>query len=147
MILTFHGDPATSRAVTWRTDTTITKGVAEIAIATVNSGFEETAKAYKAQTEVFDLGLYKGNNSLKVHYHSVVFEGCSPIPFMLIALAMALVFGRSGYSSRPPRMVMPQRNSFILGMPRTMYSPIGRALSEWPIKRHPMLLLWCTPGI
>ena len=28
IILTFHGDPASSRAVTWRTDTNIKKGVA-----------------------------------------------------------------------------------------------------------------------
>ena len=33
IILTFHGDPSTSRAVTWRTDKTITKAVAQIAEA------------------------------------------------------------------------------------------------------------------
>jgi len=74
IILTFNGDPANSRAVTWRTDTTITKAVAQIAIATVNSEFEDDAKTVEAITEEFDLGLYKGNNSLKVHYHSVNFE-------------------------------------------------------------------------
>ena len=37
IILTFHGDPSTSRAVTWRTDKTVTKAVAQIAEATVNS--------------------------------------------------------------------------------------------------------------
>jgi hypothetical protein len=74
IILTFNGDPATSRAVTWRTDTTITKAVAQIALATENSGFEDEAKSIEAITEEFDLGLYKGNNSLKVHYHSVNFE-------------------------------------------------------------------------
>ena len=31
IILTFHGDPSTSRAVTWRTDKTVTKAVAQIA--------------------------------------------------------------------------------------------------------------------
>ena len=36
IILTFNGNPATSRAVTWRTNTTITKAIAEIAVATVN---------------------------------------------------------------------------------------------------------------
>ncbi len=78
IILTFNGDPATSRAVTWRTDTTITKAVAQIAEASVNSKFAENAKTIVANNEVFDLGLYKDNASLKVHYHSVNFEDLSP---------------------------------------------------------------------
>ncbi|WP_082026741.1 fibronectin type III domain-containing protein [Flammeovirga sp. OC4] len=78
IILTFHGDPATSRAVTWRTDTSVESAVAQIAEATVNSKFTEASKEFKATTEEFDLGLYKSNASLKVHYHSVVFEGLAP---------------------------------------------------------------------
>ena len=78
IILTFLGNPATSRAVTWRTDTSIKYGYAQIAEATVNSGFTENSKLYMATTEPFDLGLYKGNNSLKVHYHSVIFKALQP---------------------------------------------------------------------
>lgn len=78
IILTFNGDPATSRAVTWRTDTTITKAVAQIAEASVNSKFAKDAKTIAANNQVFDLGLYKDNASLKVHYHSVNFEDLSP---------------------------------------------------------------------
>ncbi|MEM7381550.1 MAG: fibronectin type III domain-containing protein [Bacteroidota bacterium] len=78
IILTFHGDPSTNRAVTWRTDTNITDAVAQIAEAGVNSDFEEKASTVKASTEEFDLGLYKGNTSLMVHYHSVIFEGLKP---------------------------------------------------------------------
>jgi predicted phosphodiesterase len=78
IILTFNGDPATSRAVTWRTDTTVTKAVAQIAVAKVNSSFKETASSQEATTETFDLGLYKRNQSYKVHYHSTVFEGLAP---------------------------------------------------------------------
>ena len=78
IILTFHGDPATNRAVTWRTDTSITKAVAQIAEATVNSKFTDNSVTEDAATEQFDLGLYKGNKSLVVHYHSVVFEGLKP---------------------------------------------------------------------
>ncbi|KXX69367.1 metallophosphoesterase family protein [Flammeovirga sp. SJP92] len=78
IILTFHGDPSTSRAVTWRTDKSVDSAVAEIAEATVNSKFEDKAQKITATTEVFDLGLYKGNSSLKVNYHSVVFEGLKP---------------------------------------------------------------------
>ncbi len=78
IILTFNGDPATTRAVTWRTDTSISGAVAQIAEATENSKFTENAITVNATTEEFDLGLYKDNNSLIVHYHSVVFEGLKP---------------------------------------------------------------------
>ena len=78
IILTFNGDPATSRAVTWRTDTSISQAVAQIAEATENSKFTENAITVNATMEEFDLGLYKDNNSLLVHYHSVVFEGLKP---------------------------------------------------------------------
>ena len=70
IILTFHGDPSTNRAVTWRTDKSITKAVAEIAEAGVNSRFTSDAVEFFAVTEPFDLGLYKGNSSLIVHYHA-----------------------------------------------------------------------------
>lgn len=78
IILTFHGDPSTNRAVTWRTDTTIVKAVAQIAEATVNSNFTNKAINVKAITEPFDLGLYKGNTSLKVNYHSAIFTNLKP---------------------------------------------------------------------
>ena len=78
IMLTFHGDPATSRAVTWRTDTQVSRSVAQIAVATVNSGFTKNVRTTIATTESFDLGLYKGNASLSVHYHSVVFEDLQP---------------------------------------------------------------------
>ncbi len=78
IMLTFHGDPATARAVTWRTDTTIKQGVAQISQATVNSGFKTNLVSCDAQSELFDLGLYKSNDSLMVHYHSVVFKDLKP---------------------------------------------------------------------
>ena len=78
IILTFNGDPSTSRAITWRTDTSIKYSFAQIAKATENSKFIGSAKMYPAFTEPFDLGLYKGNNSLKVNYHSVTFDQLEP---------------------------------------------------------------------
>ncbi len=78
IILTFHGDPATSRAVTWRTDKSITSAVAEIAEATVNSKFQSSTVSFDAQTEAFDLGEHKGNAPLVVHNHSVVFKNLKP---------------------------------------------------------------------
>lgn len=39
IILTWSGDPATTQAVTWRTDPTIRKALAQIAAATPGPGF------------------------------------------------------------------------------------------------------------
>jgi len=78
IILTFHGNPSTSRAVTWRTDSSISEAFAQIAEATVNSTFTENAVTLNATMEKFDLGQYKANNSLLVHYHSVIFDNLKP---------------------------------------------------------------------
>lgn len=78
IILTFHGDPSTSRAVTWRTEKSITKAKAEIAEIQDNSKFQESAVSFDAVTEPFDLGEHKGNKSLIVHNHSVVFKELKP---------------------------------------------------------------------
>ncbi len=74
IILTFYGDPATSRAVTWRTDKSVTKAVAQIAEAKVNSSFTNDIITVDVVTEAFDLGQYKGNSALVVHYHSAKFK-------------------------------------------------------------------------
>ena len=78
IVLTFLGDPATSRAVTWRTDNTVPQAVAQIAIAGVNSDFAEKAVTVKAQLEPFDMGINTKNAPLTVHYHSVNFENLQP---------------------------------------------------------------------
>ena len=78
IILTFHGDPSRSRAVTWRTNSKVKKGMAQIAMATENSNFKTNSSNFEAISENFDLGEYKGNNSLKVNYHSVVFDSLKP---------------------------------------------------------------------
>ena len=78
IILTFNGDPSTKRAVTWRTDSSVNKAIAQIAPAGVNSKFTKKSITLNALTEQFDLGLYKANKSFIVHYHSVVFDGLKP---------------------------------------------------------------------
>lgn len=78
IMLNFYGDPATKRAVTWRTDSNVKGAVAQIAEATVDSKFTESITTIQANTEPFDLGLYKSNNSLMVNYHSVVFGQLKP---------------------------------------------------------------------
>ena len=78
IILTFNGNPSTKRAVTWRTDSSVKKAEAQIAVAGLNSDFVKEASTYTANTEEFDLGLYKSNKSLIVNYHSVGFENLKP---------------------------------------------------------------------
>lgn len=74
IILTFHGDPAKSRAVTWRTDNSIKKGFAQIALATENSNFKLNLSNHEAHTESLDLTQYIENKSHIVNYHSVIFK-------------------------------------------------------------------------
>jgi 3',5'-cyclic AMP phosphodiesterase CpdA len=54
IILTWAGDPATTAAVTWRTDTTVAAGVAQIAVAEDGPLFVKKAKNVNAGMEVLD---------------------------------------------------------------------------------------------
>jgi hypothetical protein len=80
VILTFAGDPATSQAVTWRTDATVPGGVAELALAAAGPTFEKGWKGYDpaavtrhpARTEPLTAG------GSAAHYHSVHFTGLAP---------------------------------------------------------------------
>jgi len=64
-------------SVTWRTDTSIHAGQAEIAIATAAPKFWRNAKGYEAQTQLLDATevMHAG---VVAHYHSVIFEGLVP---------------------------------------------------------------------
>jgi len=72
VILTWAGDPATSAAVTWRTDVTVTKAVAQIAVAEDGPLFVTKAKTVDAQTERLEV---EPGTSLS---HSVEFKGLQP---------------------------------------------------------------------
>ncbi|MEX0320701.1 MAG: fibronectin type III domain-containing protein [Puniceicoccaceae bacterium] len=78
IFLTFHGDPATSRAVTWRTDSSVTKAVAQIAPATARPDFFESAITFSATTETVDLQTEPLNQQEDTNYHSVVFDNLAP---------------------------------------------------------------------
>ncbi|NLR91665.1 purple acid phosphatase family protein [Flammeovirga agarivorans] len=78
IVLTFNGNPATNRAVTWRTNEQIEKGYAQIALATMDLTFSKNAKQIEAKSRQFDLGLHTSNTPLIVHYHSVTFEDLEP---------------------------------------------------------------------
>lgn len=78
IFLTFHGDPATSRAVTWRTDESVKQAYAEIAPATPGPGFQNAAKRYDATTEPLTMEKNSKAADSVTHYHSVVFEELEP---------------------------------------------------------------------
>lgn len=72
VILTWAGDPATTQAVTWRTDTSVEKAMAEIALDEDGPGFVKKARTVEAVTEPFESDLGKA------HYHSARFTGLTP---------------------------------------------------------------------
>jgi len=78
IFLSFQGDPATSRAVTWRTDPSVSVAFAQIAVATRGAQFAEVARTVEASTEVVDLTPSTANVQGIVHYHAAVFEDLDP---------------------------------------------------------------------
>jgi len=78
IFLSFHGNHATTRAVSWRTDISVTNAFAEIGLAMGEPSFFKASDRFSAQTETVDLNLEKANSQGPVNYHSVVFEGLEP---------------------------------------------------------------------
>ena len=80
VVLTWKSDPTTTQAVTWRTDTSVTKPLAQIALSEDgpefaplgSSGHPERTKLVPGTTQLLhaDLG--------DAHYHRVHFEGLTP---------------------------------------------------------------------
>jgi hypothetical protein len=71
VVLTWNDDPATTQAVTWRTDSSVLKGIAEIAIANV-SGRELKPERFEAVTSIFESDLNLA------HYHTATFRDLEP---------------------------------------------------------------------
>jgi 3',5'-cyclic AMP phosphodiesterase CpdA len=71
IVLTWSGDPATTQAVTWRTDISVRRGLAELAVANEN-GRDLKGEPFPARATDFtsDLG--------EARYHSVEFTGLAP---------------------------------------------------------------------
>ena len=72
IILTWTGDTARTQAVSWRTDASVHKALAQIAPAGAAPKFVEKATAVEAASQPLatDLGL--------AHFHSAVFTGLTP---------------------------------------------------------------------
>jgi 3',5'-cyclic AMP phosphodiesterase CpdA len=72
VILTWRGDPAKTQAVTWRTDTGVARGVAQIAVAEAWTKSMFNAKEVKARTQLLKSDLSDA------HYHTAHFEELTP---------------------------------------------------------------------
>lgn len=72
IVLTWVGDPARSQAVTWRTDSSVSRGLAQIALASAYPRFGETARTLAAVTTPLSTNLGTA------HYHSVNFSALTP---------------------------------------------------------------------
>lgn len=72
VVLTWLTDPATSQAFTWRTDTTVTASVVEIAPAEASPRFMVLADSVAATTERVD------TDSGPAHFHSANAQGLKP---------------------------------------------------------------------
>ena len=71
VVLTWKGNPSTTQSVTWRTDTSIKKGIAQLAIANANGRTLKTA-ALDAKTSFFKSDINEA------HYHTVTFTKLTP---------------------------------------------------------------------
>ena len=67
VVLTWNDDPASTQTVNWRTDTSVKKGFAQIAIANAN-GRTLRPKKFNAETTYFKSDINEA------HYHSVTFK-------------------------------------------------------------------------
>lgn len=72
IVLTWDGDPQTQAAVTWRTSTEVTKGIAEIAVAEAGPYFAEKAKPFEAESVALKTDINTA------HFHTVSFRELTP---------------------------------------------------------------------
>ncbi|SHN31901.1 Calcineurin-like phosphoesterase [Cyclobacterium lianum] len=77
IVLNFGEDPSSQASVTWRTDTSIEKAFAEIAVADGAPKFWRNASTIEAATEVLDATAVEVAR-VKAHYHSVSFKDLKP---------------------------------------------------------------------
>lgn len=74
IILNWNNDPATTQAVTWRTDVSVVSAQAQIAIAEDGPAFEGKAKTIMASSS----SEVQGNQPYNAKFHTVNFENLIP---------------------------------------------------------------------
>ncbi len=72
IILTWASDPTTTQSVTWRTSSTVRRGLAELTVADAGPALEANAKSFEAVTTPLLSDLSSA------HFHSVTFDGLQP---------------------------------------------------------------------
>jgi 3',5'-cyclic AMP phosphodiesterase CpdA len=72
VILTWSGAPATTQAITWRTDASVQSAVVQFAPAQDGPNFQKAVSSVPAKSVVFASELSTA------HYHSVTMQGLSP---------------------------------------------------------------------
>lgn len=72
IVLTWNDDPQTTQAVTWRTSSAVTRGLAQITIAQGGPELEKDSRQVVAQTQTLDAELGKA------HFHTVKFSDLQP---------------------------------------------------------------------
>ena len=77
VILTFSDDPATTQSVTWRTDTTVARAIAQLALASPGPGFGTDALTVPARSETLD-AREVDDARLIARYHSATFRNLRP---------------------------------------------------------------------
>ena len=77
IVLTWSDDPSSTFSVTWRTDTTVTQPLAQIALATPAPGLDEFSDTLFATSETLDLSFVK-DEFVKAQFHSVTFTNLLP---------------------------------------------------------------------
>ena len=88
IVVTHSQDPARSFAVTWRTDASVGRTIAQIVRASADTRFDLAAQTIVADSESVDLERMRSGDGLreplenvglgKTHYHSVVFDDLEP---------------------------------------------------------------------
>jgi hypothetical protein len=149
VVLTWNGPPATSQAVTWRTDVTVTKAVGQVALSEGGPGFDPLgAKArpvadkvttVEARTESLRSDLFEAN------YHSVGFTGLKPKTGTCTGSATGPC-GASGSSSRRPATSPSRCGSSTSATPRTTSSRTGRGWSAGRTRTCPRRTSSSTPA-
>lgn len=72
IVLTWADEPTTTQAVTWRTSTDVTRGLAEITVADAGPNLEAGSRQVVAETQPLTTDLNTA------HFHTVKFEGLTP---------------------------------------------------------------------
>ena len=78
IILNLTADPSHSMAVNWRTDTTVTSSMAQIAFTDPGPDFTATAQTFEAETEKMVSQKHADEPRIAALYHSVTFTALIP---------------------------------------------------------------------